>query len=648
MTLLRQLLIAILALLMMVLAGSLAIGIGHTRSFLDAQLRSHAQDAATSLGLSLSASAAQDDHATIEAMVDALFDSGYYRAVRVVDTDGRALVSRQQADRFDDVPAWFVRLLPLHPPRGEALLMSGWRQLGSVEVTSNPGYAYLELWRTTRDSVGLFGLVAVVAATLAVLGVRILLRPLRATEAQAAAIADREFPIQERLPRSRELRRVVEAMNHMSRKVRTMLDEQIALGERLREQAFRDPVTGLGNRALFDRDLAALLESREAHFQGVLALVQLRHLGHYNATHGYAAGDELLRQAATALRDATGELPAHCLARLTGADFGLLIAVETDDDLAALGQALGEALARLHERGLTPDADVGHVGMARRAPHDTPATLLSRADAALRTAQTTAGNAWQLAREDNGRPARTASAWRTLIGDAVANGRIELYAQPVLQPHDRTGVVHHEVLLRIPADDGLLPAGGFMPMAERLGLAPTVDRAVIGAVLARLQQASAPAPLAVNLSPASVGDPQFIDWLLAQLDQHRQVTGRLTFELPEYGASSDTPALRALAGGLAARGCGLGLDHFGRGFNPLGYLAGLKLAYLKVDGRYIQGLASDADSQHFIRTLREVAHGLDCLIIAEGVENAAQLAAVSELRLDGAQGYYLALPKPLA
>jgi len=203
------------------------------------------------------------------------------------------------------------------------------------------------------------------------------------------------------------------------------------------------------------------------------------------------------------------------------------------------------------------------------------------------------------------------------------------------------------VLLRISTDEGLLPAGGFMPMAERLGLAPTVDRAVISAVLARLQQASVPGPLAVNLSPGSLSDPQFIDWLLAQLDQHRQVTGRVTFELPEYGASSDTQALRALAGGLAARGCGLGLDHFGRGFNPLGYLAGLKLAYLKVDGRYIQALVGDADSRQFIRTLREVAHGLDCLIIAEGVENAAQLAAVTELRLDGAQGYHLAAPQPL-
>jgi diguanylate cyclase (GGDEF)-like protein len=647
MTLLRQLLIAILLLLSVVLAGSLAISVGHTRSYLDAQLRSHAQDAATSLGLSLSSSAAEDDQATIEAMVDALFDSGYYRAVRVVDTSGRTLANREQADRFDDVPAWFVRLLPLRTPRGEALLMSGWRRLGQVEVTSNPGYAYLELWRTTRDSAGLFALIAAFAAALAGLGVHILLRPLRATEAQAAAIANRDFRIQETLPRTRELRRVVDAMNQMSRKVRQMLDEQIALGERLREQAYRDPVTGLGNRALFDHDLGHLLESPEAHFQGVLALVQLRHLRHCNETRGYAAGDELLRLAADALRDASAEFSPHCLARLTGADFGLLIPGSGDDDVKRLGAALGEALARLHQRGLSPDADVGHIGMARRNAQDTAATLLSRADAALREAQATAGNTWQLASGDASRPARPASAWRSLIADSLAGNTIALYTQPVLRPQDRATALHHEVLLRLPSEEGLLPAGGFMPMAERLGLAATVDRAVVSAVLARLDRSPGVAPLAVNLSPSSLADPQFADWLLAQLDRHARGAPQITFELPEYGASSNAPALRALGAGLAARGCGLGLDHFGRGFNPLGYLTGLKLAYLKVDGRYIQALASDPDNRHFIGTLREIAHGLDCLIIAEGVENAEQLAAVAELRLDGAQGYHLAAPKPM-
>lgn len=647
MTLLRQLLIAIFSLLLLVLAGSVAISVGNTRSYLDAQLRSHAQDAATSLGLSLSTAAAESDRATIESMVDALFDSGYYRAIRIVDTAGAELIKREQPVRFDDVPAWFVNLLPLHAPLGEAMLMSGWRQLGRVQITSNPGYAYLELWRTTRDTVGLFALVAAAAVALAVLGVNLLLRPLRATEAQAVAIADREFPIQEDLPRTRELRRVVEAMNHMSRKVRQMLDEQIALGERLREKAFRDPVTGLGNRALFERDLEHLLDAPEENFQGVLALVQLRDFRRYNETHGYSAGDELLRQVAIVLREATAEYRPHTVARLGGADFGLLIPRSGDDEIAALGAVLSEALARLHERGLLTDTDVGHVGMAVRARQDTPGLLLSRADTALRQAQATAGNAWKLAAGDAAQQARPASAWRSLISSYLAGGKLELYTQPVLKPTNLQMVVHHEVLLRLPTDEGLLPAGGFMPMAERLGLAGAVDRAVITTLLARIKASDNARHLAVNLSPTSLADPLFQTWLLARLDQHPQLLRNLTFELPEYGASRELPALRELAVELARRGCGLGLDHFGRGFNPLGYLAGLKLAYLKVDGRYIHALASDSDSRYFIGTLREIAHGLDCLIIAEAVEDASQLAAVADLRMDGAQGYHLAQPRPL-
>jgi diguanylate cyclase (GGDEF)-like protein len=647
MTLLRQLLIAIFALLLLMFAGSVAISVGNTRSYLDAQLRSHAQDAATSLGLSLSSSAAENDRATMESMVDALFDSGYYSSLRVIDNTAADVVKRQQPVKFDDVPGWFVRLLPLHTPTGEAMLMSGWRQLGRVQVTSNPGYAYLELWRTTRDSVGLFAAVAALAVVLAVIGVRFLLQPLRATEAQAAAIADREFPVQEDVPRTRELRRVVEAMNHMSRKVRSMLDEQIALGERLREKAYRDPVTGLGNRALFERDLEHLLDSTEEHFRGVLALVQLRDFRQYNDSRGYSAGDELLRQAAIVLREAASDFRPHSMARIGGADFGLLIPRSGDDEIAALGNALAQALGRLHERGLLTEPDVGHVGMAIRAPTDDARRLLSRADQALRQAQATAGNSWQLARDDGTRLPRAASLWRTLISNYLASGKIELYTQPVLKPDNPQMVVHHEVLLRLPADEGLLPAGGFMPMAERLGLAGAVDRAVVSALLARVRASDNARTFAVNLSPSSLADPQFRAWLLAHLDQNPQILPNLAFEFPEYGAARELPALRELAVALARRGCALGLDHFGRGFNPLGYLAGLKLSYLKVDGRYIHALASDSDSRYFIGTLREIAHGLDCQIIAEAVENAGQLVAVTELRMDGAQGYYLASPKPL-
>jgi diguanylate cyclase (GGDEF)-like protein len=629
MTLLRQLILAILTVLLLVFAGSVAINVVNTRHYLDAQLQSHAQDAATSLGLSLSTSVAEDDRATMESMVDAMFDSGYYRSIDLVDIDGALLLHRSQPMRMGEVPDWFVRLLPLHSPLGEAMLMSGWRQLGQVRVRSNPGYAYLELWRTTLDSMRLFAVVTALALLLAVFGVRMLLRPLRATEAQAIAIADREFPVQERLPRTRELRRVVQAMNHMSRKVRQMLHEQITLSEALRAQAFRDPVTG-----------------PEEHFRGVLALVQLRDFKGFNDAHGYTAGDELLRQAADALRQASADFAPHSLARLGGADFGLLLARGEDEAVAELGTALSRALASLHECGLLAEADVGHVGLAVHTGNDTPSELLSRADAALRAAQSQAGNAWHLAATAAGAGSRPASAWRELLNDGLQDGALALYAQPVMRLGDGTAL-HHEVLVRLHSDGELLPAGGFMPMAERFGLASAVDRAVIGAVLLRLPELPAEQCLAVNLSPSSLADAPFLQWLEDRLAAQPALAARLTFEVPEYGAARHLPALRRLSGLLSRTGSGLGLDHFGRGFNPFGYLAGLKLRYIKVDGRYTHALPQDSDSRFFVRTLREVAHGLDCLIVAETVEDAAQLAAVGELRMDGAQGYHLARPQPL-
>lgn len=649
MTLSRQLVILVVVLLTLVFVGTFLISVQNARAYLEAQLESHAQDAATSLGLSVSPHMANNDLVTVTSMVDAIFDRGYYRSVRIEDMDGKPLVDRTQEVKVKGVPAWFIDSLPLETPEGKAAIMAGWRQAGHVLVRSHPGYAYRQLWENVSETFWWFLLSALPVLLLGLALLKWVLKPLKQVEWQAESICNREFPVLEQLPRTRDLRRIVEAMNRMSGKVKGMLQELEKLAARLREQAYQHPVTGLANKRHFMATLEHRMASPEVCSQGVLCLIQLRDLKAYDNEFGHAAGDELLRRTAEKLKKVAERIPQHTLAHMAGGDFALL--AEDYDVLQAeeLARHLADVLASLYEQDKPTSADMGHVGLACFTGRVAVSNLLSEADMALRTAQASGANSWHLYAPDEVevQAVRSASEWREYIEQALRGDRIVLQLQPVLACPDKT-VLHHEVLVRIgdeSADAGLLTAGMFMPMAEKLGLTATLDRAVITKALERLtQDPEQQNSLAVNISPPSLQAEGFLDWLEQTLQANAGLAHRMIFELPEYGAVSMLDQVRELIERVGRFGGRISLDHFGRGFRSFAYLRSLKVHYLKVDGSYLREIDQNPDHQFFIQALTEIAHGLEIKVIAEAVESEAVWEALQELNVDGAQGYHTGRP----
>jgi len=151
MTLRKQLFLAICLFLLVAFSGSFFASLESSREQTLSQLRAHAQDAATALGLSLTAQV--DDPAMMELMVSSIFDSGYFSSIRVIRLkDQQTLVERSTPTKIDGVPDWFVNLVNLRPEGGDALVMRGWEQLARVEVLSNPQFALAKLWDSTLGS----------------------------------------------------------------------------------------------------------------------------------------------------------------------------------------------------------------------------------------------------------------------------------------------------------------------------------------------------------------------------------------------------------------------------------------------------------------------------------------------------------------
>jgi diguanylate cyclase (GGDEF)-like protein len=648
MTLLKQLIIVIVVLFVMLFAGTMFLSISNTRDYLNDQLRTISQDTATSLGMTLSAPMAENDAAVVDRMVSAVSDSGYYREVVVSDVDGKPLVERQQEVKLGSVPQWFVDRVPLETPVGEALIMAGWQQAGTVRVVANPGYAYASLWSSTVESFWWFLAASVITFLFGLLALHVILRPLRAVESQARAICDREYPVQTKLPWALELRSVVEAMNRMTSKVREMFDEQAAAIDRLREENYRDPVTGLANRAFFDMHIQDLSKNTDEVVSGALLLLEIKEFKAYNEQRGYKAGDELLSNMAGLLNAVSGANQAidSFNARLGGANFAVMLKNVGHQEAMEYAQAIARSLPRFRERGFTDTEEVGHIGVALYH-HQPPGELLAAADVALRAAQTMGPNAVHI-QEVPAKGAyseKNASEWRTTLQEALAENRFRLQLQPA--KNVAGGVLHLEVLLRLENPDGsLMPAGVFVPMAKRLGILRALDEIAVKASLDRLEQGKdGMTSLAVNLFPANVQDASFVDWLCGQLAQKPALARQLRFEVAEYGVVENLAALRGFIQRVAATGARLGLDHFGRGFASFGYLSTLKLDYLKLDGSYIRGIDSNKDNQFFVESVIKIAHGLDIQVIAESVETPAEQDMLKVLRVDGLQGYAIGRPE---
>ncbi|VAX21035.1 Membrane bound c-di-GMP receptor LapD [hydrothermal vent metagenome] len=652
MTLSRQLIIIISILFLLVFLGTLGISVNNIRSYMVTQLQSHAQDTATSLGLSIKPHLAKNDIPMIDTMVNAIFDSGYYRQISVKRADGETLVNRELEVKIESVPGWFVSLIPLDTPKRESLVTMGWKQGAIVTVQSHPGYAYGEMWRNMVETGKWFFVTLVASLTLMVILMKIVLHPLRKVEKQALAISEGEFPILKKIPRTRELSQVVIAMNKMSGKVERMLTERADLAEKMRKDAFMDPVTNLGNRRSFDMQLEHMVNAKEEIAYGALFIIRITDFADYNDKHGYSSGDEVLQVVADMIGQKSEKFKNASVARIAGAEFAITVYDIPQEEAEELGKELGQGLGLFKFEGM--ERGVGHIGIGYYQLDLTLAQLLAEADMALRQAQTKGPNAWHLYTSKSLDKERTIGAqeWKRVIQNVLDSRGVSFLYQPV-KTLDGADQLHYEALARIQGESGaLIPAAVFMPMVERLDMTSAVDRLLVESVVERVSSGMSSGinsgmNISINLFSASINDPEFVDWLVSTLKPSRDVAARLVFEISEHGAIMDTDRFKEISKRLRQEGIKLAIDNFGASSATFGYLRGLKMEYIKIDGRYVLNIDKNNDNQFFVQAITDIAHGLDMPVYAKSVESDKALEALKKIKIDGAQGYFIGRPQEI-
>lgn len=644
MSLNKQMVLFIASMLLILLVGTFALNLSNTKHFLQEQLSSHAQDTATSLGLSLSSNADPDDLSTMETMINAVFDRGYYSNITLTDMDSKILYERINPQHMEAVPAWFIKSINLQTPTAEAVVQAGWIPTGMLHVTSHPGYAYTELWKAVINLSIWFAIAALLAVIVIVSALRIMLKPLKAMEQQAEAIVKKEYLLQDDLPNTTEFRQVVRAMNAMVQKMKDVFDRDAKTAAKLQKMAYQDSVTGLSNRRHFEMVVDSLLDIQEETTPGMITLVRVEGLKELNDQYGYLIGDHFMKQLADSLYPPL-HTPYALLARLNGTEIVAinpgLEAQQLQPVISQVSKAIPDVLKSLNAGEAPTSVSIAYMDYQ---PGETRANLLSSLDYAIEQAREQGKNqTFYYSKQSD--MENQANIWSQLIRKAITEQRFVLYQQNTFtyqgEPQDK------EVFIRLRDEDGVIhSAGYFMPAVEQSGKTAEIDKMVINLAFEHLQNHQQTQRLSINLTRSIVFNAELRNWLIRNLNT-KDVRASLAFELSEPLMIENPEVTSQFIKVLKTLGVAIGIDHFGSRFSNLGYLQSIKPDYVKLDAAFSKVIEQDEQTRQYVSSLCEMANSLDINVIALAVESEAQLDAFSELGVTMFQGYFYGAPTPL-
>ncbi|MBQ5949385.1 bifunctional diguanylate cyclase/phosphodiesterase [Massilia sp. ST3] len=415
--------------------------------------------------------------------------------------------------------------------------------------------------------------------------------------------------------------------------------------------AYTDPVTGLPNRRGGQEELdAALAQARESGGSVGLVLIDLDNFKVVNDSAGHAAGDQLLHEVGARLRAAAR--PGDLVGRFGGDEF-IVIArpLASSDALRDIAEALMEALRRPIQLDATEVTVTGSAGTCV-FPQDAAnaSELMCNADAALYHAKGGGRN-----RVGEFKPAMMHATQRRArlerdLRRALETDGLAVFYQPQFDCATER-MVGVEALLRwMHPEHGFIGPDEFIPVAEECGLIVAIgewvlERACRDAVdLGR--RSGAPLHVAVNVSARQFREKDFVRSVERILAETGLPPHRLELELTESMLMEDRGAAIDFMHAVRALGVRMSIDDFGTGYSSLSYLQSFPINQLKIDRSFVRPLP--ADGQMLAGAVIGLAHDFGLTVVAEGVEDRAQLAWLQRAGCDYAQGYLLGRPMPLS
>lgn len=480
----------------------------------------------------------------------------------------------------------------------------------------------------------------VVAAYIGRITVRWALNPLSDLEEPLTRLANGETDVIVKNTGDTEIDRIGNVLNST---ISTLNERDGSL----RRMANHDSLTGLANRKYFVEQMENEI-GRIATQGGCSALFffDLDRFKYINDTYGHATGDRLLVQISHQL---THRIRGNDLVARFGGDEFTLLAYNVNHQSAQ--EIAGSFIQLMQNFSFNEAGDVLkiHFSIGITIIDDGALTsneYLKEADTAMHDAKSRGRNGFQFYQRNRSRSAPdTATGWHKRLQEVLREEQAIPYYQPLLGLKNQREQIH-EVLMRIPDTElGVIRPGAFMSAAERFGLMPEFDRQIIRKIAQVLAvQENQSLVCSLNLSEQFIEDaltPQFLQEIVAEYNVSPQ---HFVFELPEQHVMRRIDKLRLIIHSLTEQGFRFAIDNYGAGFGSFNYIKQFPVHFLKLDGSLIENVTRDSIDRITVRSIVEIAAGLNMQTIATFVPDQASISLLKTLGVDFVQGNFTGQP----
>jgi len=629
MSLSKQLLILIAFIFFIIFSVNLVLSMNNIKSYLEIESEIHVQDTATSLGLSLSPHMADEQDPIIRTMMNAIFDMGYYKEMRLVDVDGKDLVKLTNTAKIEGVPEWLINIMPMKVATAVSEINSGWNITGTLHVSPNPAYGYLKLYEQGKTTLKFSLIIFFCALILLVIALRFTLKPLKEIEKQANEISSGNFTTITALPWTLEVRTVAQSMNSMSNKIGSMISRLNSKLESLSDSLKRDPLTSLLNEATFEVNLKQELSAGKP---GYVAFIKFDDLAGIAKQQGNNVVNKLLIEFANLLKSTQ---QSDCSAyRLYGSEFALLCPSFDNARMTELARLLQQNLTELGQQ--YDIEDLVHIGIIRFERSSELAKLTAAMMEAYEQAKNIGQNAFFI--KEDSISSMSELDWKSTITSAIENNKPEITF--ISEAYNYTGdsevKVMEEAFAVVKDDVGnTLSIGTFFSMAREFGLEEELDKCIVNKIILFMEEKQQSVPVTINLSMTSIASPTFLAWLKARIEHSSIRSNLLAFSVTAYSAVKDLTAFANFSVFVKEQGASTLLKRYSSDIIAIDLLKELHIDYIRLSRDLTTEISAHSNKSDLLDIMHEVANLLDIKVIAEGVASEDDFKLVKAAEIYG-------------